>query len=274
MQTLSASRICFLTALLAFALTAAAIRTSGQSSRTGKEFAPSESLQPFQPLASGDQIFADLVRHNEARDAGLREYSVVRTYAVTDLDGRVQAQETVRMDYVAPDRKKFVTIAEAGSAAVRHLALNRLMESEASAVAGQDHRDSSITPANYGFRALGEEDLGNHHCFVVEALPKRKDKYLFEGKLWIDSSEFAVVKIVGHPVRNPSFWITRADFVREYEKIGDFWLPASDETFVEVRIYGKRILSIKYHIDSVNGVMSTALAGQKSSTGDFFVSRP
>jgi hypothetical protein len=96
----------------------------------------------------------------------------------------------------------------------------------------------------------------------VEAIPKRNDKYLFEGKIWIDNSEFAVVKIAGHPAKKLSFWITRADFVRQYEKIGDFWLPVRDETVVEVKLYGKKILSIEHHINSVNGVPSTALVGQ------------
>src|SRR5215469_14357130 len=36
-----------------------------------------------------------------------------------------------------------------GSSIVRHLVLDRLMESEVSTAIGQEHRDSSITPANY-----------------------------------------------------------------------------------------------------------------------------
>src|SRR5215469_12912981 len=47
-----------------------------------------------------------------------------------------------------------------GSSIVRHLVLDRLMESEVSTAIGQEHRDSSIIPANYWFRVLGEEDLG------------------------------------------------------------------------------------------------------------------
>jgi hypothetical protein len=134
------------------------------------------------------------------------------------------------------------------------------MESEVAAAAGQDHRDSSITPANYTFALLGLEDLGAHHCFVVAATPKRRDTYLFEGKVWIDSTDFAVVQIAGHPAKKLSFWVTRADFVRQYEKVGDFWLPAKDQTFVDVKIYGKKILTIDHRIDSVNGEKTLAAA--------------
>ena len=274
MQILSAARVCFLGVFLVVGIKAYGIPAPGQSSQSGEQIIPSERLGPARPSSSGEQIFADLMRHNEIRNAGLREYSALRTYAVTDTNGKVRAKETVRMHYVAPDRKTFVTIAEEGSSLVRHLVLNRLMETEASAAVGQDHRDSSISPANYAFRLLGEEDLGPHHCFVVEALPQRRDKYLFEGKIWIESQDFAVVRISGHPAKSPSFWIKRADFVRQYEKIGDFWLPAMDQTFVDVRLYGKKILSIEHHVDRVNGVTPAAVVVQPAPASSLSASMP
>jgi hypothetical protein len=262
MQISMAIRAVLFAALLAVGITAAATPAIGQFIENNQPLAGSTPVDPSQPSAIGDQLFADLVKRNELRSAGLREYSAVRTYAVTDLNGKVHAKEIVRMEYIAPDKKTFVTVKEEGSGLIRSLVLRRLMESEVSAAAGKEHHDSSITPANYTFQPVGEEDLGVHHCFVVEAIPKRKDKYLFEGKVWIDSNDFAVVKIAGHPAKKLSFWITRADFVRQYEKIGDFWLPVRDETTVEVRVYGKKIFSIEHDIKSVNGMTSTALVGQ------------
>lgn len=257
MKILSATRGCALAILLVVVIVGTGVPAGGQSTSNSDALSPPEPVLPAQPSARGGEIFADLVKHNEFRNTNLREYSAVRTYAVTDLNGKVHAKETVQMEYIAPDKKTFKTISEEGSGVVRHLVLNRLMESEISAAMGKEHHDSSITPANYTFHPLGEEDLATHHCFVVEAIPNRRDKYLFEGKVWIDSRDFAIVKIAGHPAKKLSFWITRADFVRQYEKIGDFWLPAKDETLVEVRLYGKKILCIEHHINTVNGVTST-----------------
>lgn len=262
MQILRTAKVCLLAAFLVAGITARQVPTVALTSQGNEPLQLSESVTPSPPAASGDQIFAELVKHNELRSTRLREYSAVRTYAVKDFNGKVHAKQTVQMEYIAPDKKTFVTIAEEGSAVVRNLVLKRLMESEMSTTAGKEHHDSSITPANYTFRVLNEDDFDNHHCFVVEAIPKRNDKYLFEGKIWIDSNEFAVVKIAGHPAKKLSFWITRADFVRQYEKIGDFWLPARDETFVEVRLYGKKILSIEHHISRVNGEAITEFVGQ------------
>ena len=246
-----------------FGVAVAAVPLFGQSNGDTSAGNASSALQSSQSTESGERIFADLIKHNQLRTAQLRQYSALRTYAVTDISGKVHAKETVRMEYVAPDKKTFVTLDEQGSTLIRRLVLNRLMESEVSAAAGKDLHDSAITPANYTFHLLGEEDLGVHRCFVVQAIPKREDKYLFDGKVWIDSHDFAIVKIAAHPAKKLSFWVTRADFVRQYEKIGDFWLPARDETLVEVRLYGKKILSIDHHTDSVNGMTSAALAGQQ-----------
>jgi hypothetical protein len=245
------------TLILTLIGSAAQFPAAAQSTNSLATLSQSPTRQSSQSPVTAEQLFAELVKQNELRSSRLQKYSAQRTYSVTDSKGKVHARETVRMDYVAPDRKTFVTIATEGSSVIRYLVLDRLIASEVSTAAGQDHRDSSITPANYTFRPLGEEALGGRRCFVVEAIPKRRDKYLFEGKVWIDGNEFAIVKIAGHPAKTLSFWVTRADFVRQYQKVGDFWLPARDDTVVDVRIYGKKTLSIEHHTESINGVLSS-----------------
>jgi hypothetical protein len=134
------------------------------------------------------------------------------------------------------------------------LALNALIASEIETTAGKQHHDSAISPANYTLDLLGEQQVGPYHCFVVQAIPKRRDKYLFEGKVWIDAQDYAVVRIEGHPAKKLSFWIERADFVRQYQKIDSFWLPQRDVTFVQVRLYGKKALTIDHQDYSVNSL--------------------
>jgi hypothetical protein len=105
--------------------------------------------------------------------------------------------------------------------------------------------------------ADGEQQLGPYRCFVTEAVPKRKDKYLFEGRVWIDANDYSVVRIEEHPAKKLSFWIQRADFVRQYQKIDGFWLPERDQTLVQVRLYGKEILKIEHRNYLVNAGQST-----------------
>jgi hypothetical protein len=210
------------------------------------------ALQPARADATAERIFTELIRRNELRNTELRSYSEMRSYSVSDQNGKVHAETVVRLDYRAPDSKSFVAISEKGSAVIRRLVLNRLMESEVEAASGKSHRDSSISAANYTFNLLGEQDLGPNRCFVVQAIPTRKDQYLFDGKVWIDAQDYAVVQIVGHPAKKLSVWVDKADFVRRYQKVGDFWLPLKDETSVHVRLYGSKILAIDHQGYTIN----------------------
>jgi hypothetical protein len=210
-------------------------------------------IEPLRPSITEEHVFAEMASHNELRSAALLDYTALRTYQVVDLKGKIHAEESGRMEYHAPDKKSFAVTSEKGSGLVRHLALNPLIASEIEAASGKQHHDSSITPANYSLHLLGEQQVGPYHCFVAEAVPKRLDKYLFDGKIWIDTQDFAIVRIAGYPAKKLSFWIERADFVREYQKIDEFWLPRRDETFVQVRLYGKKVLTINHNNYTVNG---------------------
>jgi hypothetical protein len=187
-------------------------------------------FEPLRPGAFGDQLFEELTAHNDLRKSELRDYTALRTYRVVDLKGKVHAQESGRMEFRAPDQKTFAVTSETGSGLIRKMALNPLISSEIKAAAGKEHHDNAISPANYSLEMLGEQQVGSYHCFVAQAFPKRKDKYLFEGKLWIDADDYAVVRIKGHPAKKLSFWIQRVDFVRQYQKIDGFWPPQRDET--------------------------------------------
>lgn len=261
-MTKSSSKLRLSLSAIAFvAITLAAVGAKAQSIQESQ----AELTAPIIPVRSGvaeDQLFAQLDARNALRKSALVDYTVRRTYRVVDLQGKVHAEEIGQMEFRAPDQKKFMTTSESGSGLVRRMALNPLISSEIEAAAGKVHHDSAISPANYSLELLGEQQVGPYHCFVARAVPKRKDKYLFEGKLWIDVDDYAVVRIEGHPAKKLSFWIERADFVRQYQKVDGFWLPEKDQTLVQVRLYGKKVLTID-HQDYVVNATQTRTAQNK-----------
>jgi hypothetical protein len=260
MMTLAPPVKDLVTTVMLIGVMAMAGRSAAQSPQA--ESSGSESndeatvLRPADQGISGNEILQELVKHNDFRSARLQQYSALRTYAVRNTQGTLYARQIVQVDYHAPDKKTFLTKSEDGSHLIRNRVLRRLMESEAEVSGGEEHRDSSITPANYTFDLLGQEQVGPYQCFVVQANPKRRDKYLFEGKVWIDARDFAIVKIAGQPARKLSFWIERAEFVRQFQKVGEFWLPLRDETLVEVKWYGKKIVTIEHQAYTLNGAES------------------
>ena len=247
MKSISPNGIgCSVVLLIPLTLVAAYVAHAQQSDFVVRGETPVAPNSTVAADPSANEIVSKVLAQNKRRNERLPNYSVTRTYQIQTLEGKLAAQTVVRMDYRAPDAKTFEKTSEKGSGIVRHLVFDRLMDSESESSTGKEHRDSALTPANYDFRFVGLEDVGPYHCFVLEVAPKRKDKYLFEGKIWIDSQDFAVARIEGHPAKKPSFWINHADFVREYQKVDEFWLPLRDETQVEVKIYGKRVLTVEH----------------------------
>jgi hypothetical protein len=269
-QVLQWKRLVAIAYLLGATPVASFAQSQSFASKTDGETAPSGYTAPMS--LTGDDIIARMLERNRLRNEKLQRYSAVRTYVIRNLEGKLAAQAVVRVDYEAPDKKTFNKTSEKGSGIVRHLVFDRLIQSEGETSAGREHHNSAITAANYTFLLEGEEEVGPYHCFVLEATPKRKDKYLFEGKIWIDAGDFAVVKIAGHPAKKPSFWINRADFARQYQRIDGFWLPYRDETSVEVKLYGRRVFTVDHQQYVINA--DTHLQGSGENAGENMLVAP
>jgi len=252
--------------IFALGITPATSIAQSQSSASQTEEVGAQLTDAAPVGLTSDEIVAKMLARNHLRNEQLRRYSAVRTYEIRNLEGKLAAQAVVRVDYEAPDKKTFNKTSEKGSGIVRHLVFDRLIQSEGETSAGREHHDSAITAANYTFVLAGMEEVGPYHCFILEATPKRKDKYLFEGKIWIETEDFAVAKIAGHPAKKPSFWVNRADFVRQYQRIDGFWFPFRDETSVEVKMYGRRVFTVDHQQYVVNP--ANPLQAETGGAGD------
>ncbi|MGB2662633.1 MAG: hypothetical protein WAK48_01430 [Candidatus Acidiferrum sp.] len=199
-------------------------------------------------------VIARTIERNRERNEHLQNYSAVRTYEVLDLDGRVSAQAVVGVNYQAPGTKTFQRMTEDGSWIIRRVVFDRLLQVEEDTSSGQERRESLISEENYNFEIVGEADLGTHHCYVVAAQPKKLDKYLFVGRIWIDAQDFGIAKISGRPAAKLSFWITSANFVREYRRIDGFWLPYQDRSIVDLKVHGTKVFQIEHRQYVINNL--------------------
>jgi hypothetical protein len=125
-------------------------------------------------------------------------------------------------------------------------------------------RDATqITPRNYTFRLIGSEELAGRKSFVLEVTPKTKNKYLFQGKVWVDAEDYGIARIEGTPAQNPSVWVRKTSFVHRYEKNGPFWLAVSTTSSTDVWVFGRTELLIEYSGYRIN----EQSAGKPSETG-------
>jgi hypothetical protein len=198
------------------------------------------------PPPDAAAIFEHLQQANAERAAALQSYLSRRRYAVFEPNHEPDAELVVSSRYIAPSTKTFETISTRGVGWIHRRVFKGLMNAEQEAAAGKDKADSAITSANYDVRLVGTDSQRGRDCYVIALTPKRRDKYLFVGKAWIDTQDFAIARLEGEPARSPSFWVVRAPFVREYQRVDRFWLPLKDETHSQIRLAGEYILRIDY----------------------------
>ena len=55
-----------------------------------------------------------------------------------------------------------------------------------------------------------------------------------------------MTRIEAQPAKNPSFWTLHSKIHHQYRKIGEFYLPSSNQTVTEVRLGGRSVLTIRY----------------------------
>ena len=187
---------------------------------------------------------------NAERTAKLNRYTSTRNYDVS-YNGfpHKQASMKVIANY-DQGHKTFNIVSESGSKILIDHVLHRLLTSEQEAEANKSQ--TALTQDNYNFTLLGSETKDNRLCYVLEVTAKRRNKFLYNGKIWIDATDFAVTHVEAHPAVNPSFWITGTDIQHQYQKVGEFWLPLSNRSVTAVRIGGKAILTINYGDYKIN----------------------
>jgi len=198
------------------------------------------------PSLTADEVVAKVIDHNNQRDKLGGGYTGSRRYVLENerLNKRAEMLVSVKCD---PDgTKHFEVVSEEGWKSANKRVVRKMLESESETSQPQIRPTTSLTPKNYRFQMLASEFLEARRVYVIQVLPEREDKYLFEGRVWIDAEDFAVVRVEGKPAKNPSFWTRSVHFVQQYHKSGDFWFPFSTKSLTEARIFGKTEVTISY----------------------------
>lgn len=199
--------------------------------------------QTSDPTASADDVVANMIRHDAERKSEMTGYTAVRRYAAVNKDRR--AEMVVRINASPDGTKQFTVISEEGSSAIRRHVFHKMLNEESDASRRETRNSTRIIPANYTFKLIGRETLESGPAYVFSIMPKADNKYLIDGKIWVDAKDYSIVRVEGQPARNPSFWVHDVHFVHTYQRVGQFWLASSTDTTSEVRIFGRSELTIK-----------------------------
>ncbi len=197
---------------------------------------------------SSSEVVSKMMAMNEQRAAALKGFTSERSYELdySGFPSHKHAKMVVNVIFKAPKDKQLNIVSEEGSELLRTHVLRKLVESEVEANDRSAKASTALTDANYEFSLVGREVKDDRDCYILEVKPRTKSKFLYEGRVWVDAKEFAVVHIQARPAKNPSFWIKRTDIEHRYEKVGLFWLPVSNRSTSSTRFGGHAVLTIDY----------------------------
>jgi len=196
-----------------------------------------------------EEIVARMTAKNAARAARLSSYRSTRTY---ELDYRgLPSHKHARMVVSAAydeGQKQLTVVSEDGSKLLLDHVLRKMLVREMEANDRENLAKTALSPDNYDFTLLGleEAEAGGNPCYAFQVTPRRRDNFLYQGKVWVDAQDFALVRIQAKPAKNPSFWISETLIEHEYRNTSGFWLPATNRSTTKVRFGGRAVLTIHY----------------------------
>ena len=174
-------------------------------------------------------MIENLVGRNLERAQALRAYQGTR-YLPCGIPrfsrGPRRGDDRRRIKYRAPGTKEFTIRSATGSRLIIDKVFKKLLEAEQEALAAEAQRRAALNSDNYDFTMLRYESTPSGSVYVLKAEPRTKDKFLYRGRVWVDGEDFAVVRLVAEPAKNPSFWTKNSELEQLYVKVSDFWLPA------------------------------------------------
>jgi hypothetical protein len=201
------------------------------------------TAQTDDPPVTADGLVERMLQHDALRRAQINGYTATRHYIAVNKQRR--AEMLVGITCASNGEKQFAILSEEGSSAIRRHVFHKMLQEETEASRRDTSGSTRITPENYEFQLVGTGVMEERPAYLLRVTPKTHNKYLIDGRIWIDAADYSIVRIEGSPARNPSFWTHDVHFVHTYHKVGPFWFAASTHSVSEIRMFGEAELTIE-----------------------------
>jgi len=198
------------------------------------------------PLPTAEEIVTRMGSRDLQRQVSMEGYAGMRRYVLENPHLHKRAEMLVQVQGDRDGTKHFDILSEEGWKAAHKHVLRKMLESESETSHPEARAKTRINPDNYDFKIAGTEVIDGRTAYVLEVSPKRKEKYLFRGRIWVDAEDYALARAEGQPAKNPSFWTKSTHFVQIYQKSGLLWFPRSTQSVTEAHIFGTTDVNIEY----------------------------
>ena len=213
-------------------------QTVGQPNRDGQTTATPD-LHGGPDLQTIVSHLEDAQQNNPAR---YRPYVLTREYKFYHGEASSEAKSEVvaEVSFVPPNRKSFEILNTRGSgrgtSVVKHI-----LESEAELA--KDVTTNEVSRHNYDFALAGQAAVNGRNCYVLTLKPKRDERSLFNGKVFVDAQSYRILKLEGQPSRSPSWWLKTTYITLLFGDVDGLWLPVATNGTSELRMFGRYTLA-------------------------------
>jgi hypothetical protein len=207
------------------------------------------SAQTGSSVPTAETIITRMAQARAENRARLRPYIVTRNYKLFGKDeSKAKSEVIADVAFVPPDSKKY-TIEETNGSGLGQILVRRMLANEAEVT--KDHVSTDLSADNYDFRFVREADLSGQRCYVLELLPRRIERHLLHGDIWIDANTYLLRRFEGELAKPPSWWVRDVSLTLVYGTVGGMWLQTGTEAAADVRILGRTTMvsrDVKYKI--------------------------
>jgi hypothetical protein len=180
------------------------------------------------------------------RENQLPGYTVTERYALTSSRFNLAAEMTVETLYRKGQGETYRIVSRTGSPMLQSKVFDRLIREEREMTVGDTRLHLLARPDNYDMRLSGEAVWEGKKCYLLDLKPKVNSPHLLKGHAWTNQEDGSLIRIEGVPSASSSFLTGRPTIVREYQKVGEFWLVKYSQAVSKSLLFGTSELSINY----------------------------
>lgn len=185
-----------------------------------------------------------------ARVNSIAGYTVTENYAVFRGNDQTHsvAGMTVKTTYRKESGKSYAILSESGSAMIRRLGLDPILEREKEINLPGNVQRAWITSTNYEMtlKPGGIQRLDGRDCYVLSINPRQKAPNLIIGTIWVEAKDYTIVRLEGVASKAPSVFAGTTHMTRQYANVDGFSMATHARAESSTFLYGLTVVTIDY----------------------------
>ena len=207
------------------------------------------SVAPAEPAhqqGAADKVLAQYLENNRQQRMTLRDVTMVVDIEadLPDLQKKGVLQALRKVSKLG--KITYKVLGFEGDDMVKKDVIARYIQAEVKSSDSATRNALAINADNYDFAYRGMYGSGDWVLHLFELKPKKKRLGMYKGWLWIHAATGMPVRESGRLIKNPSVFLKRVDFVKDYDMVDGIAVPSKIESEIRTRLVGTAKISIYF----------------------------